>query len=84
MRRVVIYRTKSDTPVRFGASSRMQYDVVVPKGTRCKRIPAGGTVGKFWVDDLSWIDRKVEPFMHHDATHYGITLESEMVEEVLT
>ncbi len=74
------FRTKDEIRTTF-AVSRMRYDITIPKGTRCRRIREGSTIGKFWVDDLSWIDRN-DGFLMHDATHYGIVLEPEQVEAI--
>jgi hypothetical protein len=59
---------------------RMEYDIDIPKGTRCRRIPEGQTMGKYWVDDLTWVP-KDQGFLRHDATHYGIVLEPDEVED---
>lgn len=75
------FRTKDEIAmtVRFVG---MEHAVTIPKGTRCVRITEGTTAGQFWVDDLSWIDRKAEPFLHHDATHRGIVIAPELVEQI--
>jgi hypothetical protein len=75
------YRTKAEIrmTVRF---SRMEHDVTIPAHTRCRKITEGSTAGRFWVDDLSWIDAKAEPFLHHDATHRGIDLDPSQVEAI--
>ena len=59
---------------------RMTWPLVIPAGTRCKPITEGGTAGKFWIDDLRWINRETHGFMVHDAEHYGIVIEAAEVE----
>lgn len=75
------YRTKEE--IRMTVTFfKMSHDIIIPKHTRCALITEGTTAGRFWVDDLSWINRKEEPFLHHDATHRGIDLDPSQVEEV--
>jgi hypothetical protein len=56
------------------------WHLVIPKGTRCRPITEGGTAGRYWVDDLAWIDEKANGMLKHDATYYGIDIPAEMVE----
>jgi hypothetical protein len=73
------FRTKEEITTRFTAV-QTTYDITIPKHTRCREITSGSTAGSFWVDDLSWIDRK--SILHHDAYYYGIVLSEDQVEEV--
>lgn len=59
---------------------RMTWNLIIPKGTRCKKITEGATIGRYWIDDLSWIDRKENGFLYHDAYHYGIDIDASEVE----
>ena len=61
----------------------------IPKGTRVTDIAADGcklTTGWYFIDDLSWIPTYDDGTkMHgliHDATYYGITVDSRDVEEI--
>jgi hypothetical protein len=74
-------KTKQVIVTTFGpehpAMSPATYQVVIPAGTRVK--PCNDGSGQFWVDDLSWI--KAGSMLHHDATHYGIRLNADQVEQ---
>ena len=59
---------------------RMEYPIDVPRGTRCTLIKDGSTAGKYWIDDLSWIDKKADGMKYHDAYFYGIIIEPDQVE----
>lgn len=73
-------RLKADTPISDVYPNYAYTKLIIPKGTRCRQIPDGSSRGACWVDDLSWIDRKMYGMLLHDATHYGITLKPERVE----
>jgi hypothetical protein len=75
------FRTKEEitTEVTFVQTT---HAVTIPRHTRCIPITEGSTAGEFFVDDLSWIDRKADPFLYHDADHRGIVLAPELVEAV--
>ncbi len=71
-----MYRTKAEIKMTaFG------FDVVIPAKTRCKRITEGATAGRFWVDDLSWLDKRENGLLYHDAYNRGIDIAPELVEE---
>lgn len=71
-------KTKETISMTF-CHGRMAYPVTIPAGTRCRLITKGGTAGRYWIDDLSWIPKE-ESFLRHDATHYGIDIPADMVE----
>ncbi|HEY3525881.1 MAG TPA: hypothetical protein VGK47_06775 [Nitrososphaeraceae archaeon] len=59
------------------------YDITIPKGTRITHNTALGVDPKYnFVDDLSWIDKKTQFGLHHDATYYGIDVPAEFVSEI--
>ncbi len=55
-------------------------DITIPSHTRV--VPCPDTSGEFFVDDLSWIDRRTQGMTLHDATYYGIRLPRLEIEEV--
>ena len=69
--------TAKEITTEFGPSgSVMQHTVTVPQGTRCRKLQGGS--GVTWVvSDLSFIDKKANGFMYHDADHYGILIAEE-------
>lgn len=72
-------KTKRELQKRFSPSgSQIYHDVTIPKGARV--VSCGDYTGQYFVDDLSFIDRKSDPFLFHDATYYGIRVESDEVE----
>jgi hypothetical protein len=76
-----MYFTKDEIKMEFGAG-QIKYPITIPKGTRCKEIHKGDIMGKFWVDDLSFLDWKTQGIVLHDATFYGIILEPHQVENL--
>lgn len=76
-RRASLYRTREAITMAV-CFHRMEHNVTIPKGTRC--VPTPDRTGQYWVDDLSWIDRRAEPFLFHDAKHRGIRLRADQVE----
>jgi len=61
---------------------RMTWPLAIPAGTRCRKITEGSTAGRYWIDDLSWIDGGTDGFLKHDATYYGIDIAPEHVEPI--
>lgn len=60
--------------------------ITIPKGTHVTHMTACGIDKNYhFVDDLSWIplhDNGVRQYgLIHDATHYGINIPKELVEE---
>ncbi|CAE6822779.1 hypothetical protein R70006_06285 [Paraburkholderia domus] len=55
-------------------ASTLGYDIVVPAGTRCVKLEAGGGQPTWVVDDLSFIADK-RSMLFHDAEHYGIRID---------
>ena len=75
-----VYRYTKERIQRKWCHDRMEYDVDIPKGTRCRLITEGGTLGCFFVDDLAWIPQD-QGFLRHDAIYYGIVLQPDEVEQ---
>lgn len=63
--------TTEEIEVGFGASGGMKYTVVVPAGTRCRKLDGGSD--PWVVADLSFIQDK-QGALYHEAEHYGIRI----------
>ncbi len=73
------YVTKCEIKTSFSPScSKLSWDVVVPKGTEVRGCM--DRTGQFFVEDLSFIDKKTSPLLYHDALYYGIRINKEDVE----
>lgn len=72
------YLTKHEILIQgFAGGSRVVYpDFTLPAGLRCRPINAGGTAGKFFLDELPADIFPRDSFIWHDATHYGVVLEA--------
>lgn len=74
-------KLKVDTP--FGSlwAAGAWTNLVIPAGTRCKRIETGSTRGKYWIDEFGWMENTPNiQLLRHDAEHYGIIVEPDAVE----
>ncbi len=61
------------------------YDIVIPKGTPTTNKTACGIDPNYnFIADLSWIDKKNQYGLWHDAYYYGINIAPELLEEVHT
>lgn len=69
-------RTKHEITTTFGKGP-IQATITIPAGTRCK--PCGDSTGQFFVDDLSWLDKRTQGLTYHDAYYYGIRLNADQV-----
>jgi hypothetical protein len=70
-----VKKTKAELVVPFKG-----HTLTIPKGTRCTSRCCDGSNrmdGMLFVDDLSFIDKRQWPILHHDATHYGIDIKVE-------
>lgn len=87
-----VYRTNRDLTIKIQPGS-MVWTFEVPKGTRCTPIPGSEYlwvpgVGQkareqpsYWVEDSKYFSTLSE-FQRHDATHYGLWVNPEDVEEM--
>lgn len=57
-------------------SFRRYGPLVIPAGLRCRPITTGGTAGKFFLDQLPVSIFPTNSFLRHDATYYGVVIES--------
>ncbi|HEP6430798.1 TPA: hypothetical protein VDB83_005124 [Burkholderia cenocepacia] len=72
--------TSEETAVSFGPG-RLKYDLVIPAGTRCVKLEAGGGTPVWVVDDLSFIEDK-NSMVYHDAEHYGIPVKESQLANI--
>lgn len=76
-----IFKTRFPISKKFSANqSSLSWIITIPKGTKVK--PCNDNTKQYFVDDLSFIDRKKEPLLYHDAYYYGIRVDNEFIEEM--
>jgi hypothetical protein len=69
--------TAREIKMKFGRGSPlMQVEITIPAGTRVS--PTGD--GQFFVEDLSWLDKRTMGLTWHDANYYGIRLTADQVQ----
>ncbi len=69
-------KTASEIKMKFGKGGLLA-DITIPAGTRV--VACGDASEQFFVDDLTWLDRKTQGMSLHDATYYGIRLNKDQV-----